>query len=85
MPDHVAAAAIDETQFPAELPRNYARRVALAKLAAVPSEGFVLAADTVVAVGRRILPKAADEAEVHDYVEQFGFENLGVTAYVNPQ
>ena len=27
----------------------------------------------------------ADEAEVHDYVEKFGFENLGVTAYVNPQ
>ena len=27
----------------------------------------------------------ADEAEVHDYVEQFGYEDLGVTAYVNPQ
>jgi len=41
------------------LPRQHAQRLARAKAAAASGEGrFVLAADTVVAVGRRILPKA---------------------------
>ena len=64
-PDHVSPADVDETPHKAELPRVYARRIAAAKAdaAAVPGH-FVLAADTVVAVGRRILPKAEllDEA-----------------------
>jgi septum formation protein len=55
---------IDETPERAELPRRYAQRMARAKAGAVPASGrFVLAADTVVAVGRRILPKAATEQE----------------------
>jgi septum formation protein len=46
------------------LPRSYALRVARAKAVAVPPAAcLVLAADTVVAVGRRILPKAETEAE----------------------
>ncbi|WP_116091269.1 Maf family protein [Sphingomonas crusticola] len=63
----VDPAEIDETPFPAESPADYARRIAAAKAVAVaPRHGgeVVLAADTVVAVGRRILPKAADIAEV---------------------
>ncbi len=51
--------------LPAELPRPHVVRVARAKAAAADAPGdFVLAADTVVAVGRRILPKAetADQA-----------------------
>jgi len=55
---------IDETPGRIELPRPYAQRMARAKAGAVPVPGrFVLAADTVVAVGRRILPKAATEQE----------------------
>jgi septum formation protein len=55
---------IDETPLPAEIPRLYAQRMARAKAAAcAPTEGFVLAADTVVAVGRRIMPKAETEAD----------------------
>jgi septum formation protein len=55
---------IDETPLPVELPPRYAQRVARAKADAVVMPGqFVLAADTVVAVGRRILPKAATEQE----------------------
>ena len=65
VPDHVAPANIDETPRLEELPRLYARRVAAEKAAAARIDGhFTLAADTVVAVGRRILPKAADAAEV---------------------
>lgn len=62
-PDEIAAAEIDETPRRAELPAAYACRMAAEKAAAVPRPGaLVLAADTVVAAGRRILPKAEDEA-----------------------
>lgn len=61
-PDAIVAADIDETPARAELPRDYARRMALEKAIAVRSDGaHVLAGDTVVACGRRILPKAEDE------------------------
>ncbi len=63
VPDQVFTPDVDETPRAAELPRLYAQRLARAKAAAVPTGvGFVLAADTVVAAGRRILPRA-DTAE----------------------
>jgi septum formation protein len=62
IPEHVVAPAVDETPLRHELPRDYARRIARLKAAAVTG-GVVLAADTVVAAGRRILPKAETEAE----------------------
>jgi len=66
-PDAVRAPEVDETPLPKELPRDYAKRLARAKADAVAGRmpgDFVVAADTVVARGRRILPKAetADEA-----------------------
>ncbi len=61
-PDAVAPAEIDETPLKGELPRDYALRMAREKAAAVPAHGYVLGGDTVVALGRRILPKAEDEA-----------------------
>jgi len=61
-PLRIAAADIDETPGKAELPRDYARRMAREKALAAPAaDGHVLAGDTVVAAGRRILPKAEDE------------------------
>lgn len=67
VPDLVDAADLDESPQKDETPRRLALRLAEAKAAyvAVRQPGaFVLAADTVVAVGRRVLPKAADEAQV---------------------
>ncbi len=62
-PARVVHADIDETPAKAELPRDYALRMARQKAQAVADgANFVLAGDTVVAVGRRILPKAEDEA-----------------------
>ncbi len=64
-PDLVEPADVDETPRSRELPAGYARRMARAKADAVAPRhpgAFVLAADTVVAVGRRILPKAEDAA-----------------------
>jgi len=63
-PDAVVPAEIDETPTPNELPIAHARRLAAAKAAAVAQPGdLTLAADTVVAVGRRILPKTETEEE----------------------
>ncbi|MEK9671931.1 MAG: nucleoside triphosphate pyrophosphatase [Rhodospirillaceae bacterium] len=65
-PDAVDPADIDETPLKNELPRDIALRLAKAKAVAVaarhPGE-YVLAGDTVVALGRRSLPKPADAAE----------------------
>ena len=63
-PDEILAPDIDETPVRGESPRQLAARLARAKCAAVPrAAAFVLAADTVVGLGRRILPKAGAEAE----------------------
>tara|TARA_Y100001001_G_scaffold140288_1_gene143646 strand:+ start:886 stop:1476 length:591 start_codon:yes stop_codon:yes gene_type:complete len=60
-PDLVAPTDIDETERPGELPRDLALRLAVEKLAAADHPGcYVLASDTVVGVGRRILPKSED-------------------------
>lgn len=72
-PDALLAADIDETPRKSETPRELARRLAREKLAVAGAaarrrddmrDAFLLAADTVVAVGRRVLPKAElpDEA-----------------------
>jgi septum formation protein len=67
VPDHAEAAEIDETPLSKETPRLLATRLARDKALAVAAtrpDGLVLAADTVVAVGRRILPKAETDLEV---------------------
>jgi len=66
VPDSVDPADIDEQPKPKELPPALAERLACDKAMAVAKRhagGFVLAADTVVACGRRVLPKPADESE----------------------
>ena len=68
-PDAILPAAIDESLRKGELPRAHAQRLAAEKARKVQSEwngkpAFILAADTVVAMGRRILPKASDDQEV---------------------
>jgi septum formation protein len=63
-PDAVRAPDIDESVPKGERPDAHARRLAAEKAAALAEPGsLVLAADTVVAAGRRILPKTEDEAE----------------------
>lgn len=72
VPDAVEAADLDETPEPDEKPRRLALRLAVAKAANVAARhpaAHVLAADTVVAVGRRVLPKAEDDAEVRHCLE----------------
>jgi septum formation protein len=68
-PDAVDPADIDETPDKAELPALYAARMAQEKALAVAARhvgALVLAGDTVVACGRRILPKAESEEQARD-------------------
>ncbi|MCJ2181651.1 Maf family protein [Novosphingobium sp. 1949] len=63
VPARIAAADIDETPATRETPRAYAARMAREKAETIDGADLhVLAGDTVVACGRRILPKAEDEA-----------------------
>jgi septum formation protein len=69
VPDAIEPADIDESVPRGELPRVHAERLALEKAVAVATrfpDDLVLAADTVVAVGRRILPKVDDEATLRE-------------------
>ena len=72
-PDEVVPAAIDELPRKGELPPHHARRLArekcVAGMDALTASAFVLAADTVVAVGRRILPKAETPEEARRCLE----------------
>ncbi len=64
-PDAILAADIDETALPDETPQHLAERLAMLKARAIAErhpEALVLGADTVVACGRRLLGKPADEA-----------------------
>ena len=71
-PDRIDPADIDEIVQPGELPPSNAMRLAEEKARAVMPRhpgAFILAADTVVACGRRILPKPADPATARSCLE----------------
>jgi len=69
IPAEILPADADETERPGERPRDLAARLALLKAQAVAASrpaALVLGADTVVACGRRILPKAETETQARD-------------------
>ncbi len=77
-PDLVDPADIDETPQRAETPARLAQRLACSKAAVVAErhpDDVVLAADTVVAVGRRLLEKPADEAEASRFLKLLSGRN----------
>ncbi len=69
--DAILPAEIDESPRPGETPRACALRLACAKAEALPAgpDAAVLAADTVVALGRRLLGKPADAAEARAFLQ----------------
>jgi septum formation protein len=70
--DRIVPADLDESPVEDEAPEHHAKRLAIAKASAVAAANpgcFVLGADTVVALGRRILPKAEDEAAARRCLE----------------
>ena len=80
-PDTIDPADIDETPLKDETPRRLAQRLAVTKAQVVAERhpsAVVLAADTVVAVGRRFLEKAADEAEATRFLKLLSGRNHSV-------
>lgn len=78
VPDTIDPADIDETPLKDETPPRLAQRLAVTKARVVAErhpEAVVLAADTVVAVGRRFLEKAADEAEATRFLKLLSGRN----------
>ena len=77
-PDHIDPADIDETPLKGETPPRLAERLATSKARVVAErrpDAVVIAADTVVAVGRRFLEKAADEAEAARFLKLLSGRN----------
>jgi septum formation protein len=77
-PDRIDPADIDETPTKAEAPPRLAVRLARAKADAVAArhpDAVVLSADTVVAVGRRLLEKPADAAEAERFLRLLSGRN----------
>jgi len=72
VPDGIIPADIDETPLKGEQPRDLAQRLALEKARAIAEnhkDSYILAADTVVGAGRRILDKTDDEAYARHCLE----------------
>ncbi len=68
VPDEIVPADIDESHHRGEVPSAYAKRMAAEKthkIAIMRPDAFIIGADTVVACGRRILPKAEDRQTAH--------------------
>jgi septum formation protein len=86
VPHRVLPTEIDETPRKAELPRQLAARLAATKAGAAAEAApgaLVLAADTVVGLGRRILGKPADADQARRFLEQLsGRRHQVLTAVV---
>lgn len=89
-PDRIDPADLDETPRPRELPADHALRLAREKAVAVASRcrgDYVLAADTVVAMGRRILGKPVDEDEARLFLDSLSGRRhrvIGGVAVIDP-
>ncbi|MEM9431601.1 MAG: Maf family protein [Pseudomonadota bacterium] len=81
VPDAVCPADIDETPRPGEIPRVYALRLATEK-AQPADDAIVLAADTVVSAGRRILGKPTDQEEAERFLTLLSGRRHKVTTAV---
>ncbi len=91
VPDEILPADIDETPHKNELPRELALRLARGKAAAVAAQrpdSWILAADTVVACGRRVLPKTEEAKEAQICLGRLSGRRhrvLGGIALISPQ
>ena len=72
VPSQIIPADIDETPHKGELPKQHALRLAIEKAQKISQSkhgAYILAADTVVGVGRRILPKSEDGRTARECLE----------------
>lgn len=82
-PDKIIPADIDETPLKGELPRKLVERLATNKALAIAEDNhnsYIIAADTIVACGRRILGKPEDEAEARRFLKLLSGRRHRVTS-----
>jgi nucleoside triphosphate pyrophosphatase len=90
VPDAVDPAGIEEVPLARETPERMAARLARAKAEAIAERhpgAFVLAADTVVAIGRRVLGKPADAREAAAFLQLLSGRRhrvIGAVCVVDP-
>lgn len=91
IPDAIIPADIDETPLKGELPRPYVTRMALEKARGIAKDHgdhFILAADTVVVMGRSILQKPIDASEVYQFLTKMSGRRhkvLGGICLITPE
>ena len=70
VPDRVETPEVDESQRANENPRHYVKRIAIKKASSIGSDNqsYLITADTIVTVGKRLLMKTSDEAMVEEYL-----------------
>jgi septum formation protein len=88
VPDAIVPADLDEAPLVKETPRNHVTRLARAKAAAIAPDhpnDLILAADTVVSMGRRLLPKANSRDEALTCLTMLSGANHRVTTAVAVQ
>lgn len=89
-PDHIIPADIDETPLKGELPRDLVKRLAIGKAQAVAAQhpsATILAADTVVTLGRRILGKPEDKDDARRMIQSLSGRRhrvIGGIAVIHP-
>ncbi len=77
-PDQIVSPDIDEQPFPKERPEKLALRLAYAKVHAIKADGFILAADTIVATKSKIFDKADTREEVEKYLNFFSGKRINI-------
>ncbi len=70
IPDKVEIPDVDESLKPNESPRHYVKRMAIEKVNAIFAEkqSYLITADTIVTVGKRVLMKTSDETRAEEYL-----------------
>ncbi len=87
-PDEIVPAEMDESALRGERPRQLALRLAVEKgrsVVARTAPAFILSADTVVAVGRRMLPKAEQESEARACLSRLSGRSHDVLTAISVQ
>jgi len=91
IPDHIIPADIDESPLKKELPRPYVKRMAVEKARAVARQhanSYILAADTVVIMGRTILQKPEDAKQAYQFLTKMSGRRhkvLGGICLITPE
>jgi len=89
--DEIKPADVDECTWPQELPRDHVKRLAHLKATAIAPEfpnDYILAADTVVACGRRILGKAENENQARKHLKMLSGRRhrvFGAMCLIDPE